>query len=436
MLAFGGGGVHDGGMARSYLSGDRDQPFLLPPDMREWLPADHLVWFVIEVMGRLDLSAFEHRRGDPRGRRAYDPAVLATVLVYAYCVGERSSRRIERRCHEDVAFRVAAANLMPDHTTLSRFVKDRAEAFDGLFVQVLAVAATAGMSRVGAIYIDGTKVAADASPLAGRTRSQLEAEVRRITDEARRTDEVEDDTIGARTGEELPGDLADPDARRARLDAALDELADVEARRRSNSRSRKPPRVNLTDPEARTMKGPRGWLWAFNAQAAVNDDGVVVAADVSQRPADNHEFVPLVDQAVENLAAIGSDPPGHAVADAGYWSSTNATADRDPDAPRPRPRPLIPPIPSASRPKLAGYGPIPADATEMQIMDRTLGQRKPRQLYERRKTLVEPVFGMIKSVRGINRFRRRGITAARHEWRLAATTHNLLKIWRHQLAIG
>lgn len=423
-------------MARDYLSGDRSQQFLLPPDMRDWLPDDHLVWFVIDVMSRLDVSAFEQRGDDLRGRRGYDPAVLATVLVYAYCVGERSSRRIERRCHEDIAFRIAAANLTPDHTTLSRFIKDRADAFDGLFVQVLAVAAAAGMGRVGAIFIDGTKLAADASPLAGRTRAQLEAEVRRITDEARSVDEDEDDTFGDGTGEELPAGLADPDARRAKLDEALRQLEDVEARRRSNSKSRKPPRINMTDPEARTMKGPRGWLWGYNAQAAVSEDGLIVAADVTQSPVDNSQFVPLVDQAGDNLDAAGLDQPDDAVADAGYWSTANATSHQAPEASRPRPAPLIPPVPSKSRPKLGTRGPIPSSANAMQIMERKLTTRRPRQLYARRKILVEPAFGMIKSARRIDRVRRRGFDAARHEWRLAATTHNLLKIWRHQLAIG
>lgn len=219
-------------------------------------------------------------------------------------------------------------------------------------MQVLAVAAAAGMGRVGAIYIDGTKVAADASPLAGRTRVQLEAEVRRITDEARRVDEHEDDDFGDGSGEQLPAQLADPDVRRAKVDEALRQLEDVEARRRASSKSRKPPRANMTDPESRTMKGPRGWLWAFNAQAAVSEDGLIVAADVTNSPVDNHQFVPLVDQAGENLAAAGSDQPEHAVADAGYWSGANAASHDDPDAPRPRPTPLIPPTPSKNRPKL------------------------------------------------------------------------------------
>jgi hypothetical protein len=175
-------------------------------------------------------------------------------------------------------------------------------------------------------------------------------------------------------------------------------------------------------------------LWAFNAQAAMSEDGLIVAADVTQSPVDNNQFVPLVDQAVDNLATAGADQPEHAVADAGYWSSANATSHQDHD--ESRPTPLIPPIPSKSRPKLGTRGPAPAGATAMQIMERKLTQPKPRRLYGRRKTLVEPAFGMIKSARNIDRFRRRGVDAARHEWRLAPTTHNLLKIWRHQPAIG
>lgn len=415
-------------MAREYLTGNREQQFLLPPDMREWLPPDHLVWFIVEVMERLDLSAFHTPTIDPRGRRRYDPAVMATVLIYAYAVGERSSRRIERRCLEDVAFRVAAGNLAPDHTTLSRFLKDHAEAFDGLFVQVLELAGRAGLGRMGTIYLDGTKIAADVSASRARNRVQLEAEVAAITAEARAVDEAENDEFGDSTGEELPEELTDADQRRARLDDALEEMADVEARRRSNSRSRKPPRVNMTDPQTRPMRGSRGWVWGYNAQAAVNDDGVIVAADVTNSSVDNHQYLPLVDQAGDNTTDADLDRADTAVADAGYWSSSNVIdSDDHPD----RPRPLMPPTPSRRRPKLALRGPVPAAATLPQRMERLLATKPAGLLYARRKHRIEPVFGTIKTARGIDRWRRRGLDAARHEWRLAATTHNLLKIWRH-----
>ncbi len=410
-------------MAYDYLSGDPGQQFLLPPDMRDWLPGDHLVWFLIDVLDRLDLSGFEVQARDPRGRRRYDPVVLATVLIYAYAVGERSSRRIERRCVEDVAFRVAARNLAPDHTTLSRFLKDHADAFDGVFVQVLALAGRAGLGQVGTIYIDGTKIAADVSVDRARTRRQLEAEVAAITDAARRRDASEDDEFGDRTGEELPDDLADPDRRRAVLDEALAELDDVEARRRPSAKVTKPPRVNMTDPQARTMKGPRGWIWAYNAQAAVNDNGVIVAATVINTGADNHVYLPMVDQAADNLTHAGLDQPHTAVADTGYFSSTNITAPG-------RPRAVIPPIPDRRRRPLATRGPIPQSASEPQKMERFLATKTGARIYARRKGRVEPVFGTIKTSRTFTRWRRRGLDAARHEWQLIATTHNLLKIWR------
>lgn len=427
-------------MALDFLTGDREQQFLLPPDMREWLPEDHLVWCLLDVVARLDLSAFERRSDDLRGRRAYDPAVLVAVLVYAYCVGERSSRRIERRCHEDVAFRVAAANLAPDHTTLSRFVKEHAEAFDSLFVQVLAMAAAAGLGRVGNVFVDGTKVAADASSLQGRTREQLEAEVRRITEEARETDALEDERFGEARGDELPEELVDPTSRRARLDAALQELEDIERRRRPYSKAKKPPRANVTDPEARTVKGPRGFFFGYNAQAVASEDGLVVAADVTQDTVDNAQFVPMVDQAGENLEAADVGPPRQAVADNGYWSGDNATShlpdnERDSKARRRRPTPLIVPSRDQRRSKIATRGPIPNHATPAQVMERMLRTKRGRATYKKRARTIEPIFGMIKGARGFTRFQRRGLKAARQEWRFIATTHNIMKMWRHTKAL-
>lgn len=428
-------------MAINYLTGDRDQQFLLPPDMREWLAEDHLVWFLLDVVDRFDLSEFERRSADARGRRAYDPAVLVAVLIYAYCVGERSSRRIERRCHEDVALRVAARNLAPDHTTLSRFVKDNADAFDALFVQVLALAAQAGLGKVGAIFVDGTKMPADASPLAGRTREQIENEVRRITTEARETDTAEDELLGAARGDELPDELGDPRRRATRLDQALRELEEIEAvrARRTDSKARKPPRANVTDPESRTVKGPRGFFFGYNAQAAVTGDGLIVAADVTQDTVDNAQFVPVVELAQDHLDDAGMAQPTDAVADNGYWSPGNASSDRLADdktgadgstLSRPRPKPLIAPPRSKTRPKANPDQPIPEDAGELQRMEHRLAQPDTKALYKLRSSTIEPVFGQIKANRGITRFRRRGLAAARNEWRLIATTHNLLKIWR------
>lgn len=465
-------------MARDYLSGDRDQGLLLPPDLREWLPEGHQVWFLVDVVARLDVSAFEPTTRDRRGRRGYDPRLLVTVLLYAYCVGERSSRRIERRCWEDVAFRVAAANLRPDHTTLSRFLKDHAEAFDGLFTQVLCLARQVGMGQVGVVCLDGTKIPADASSLVAKTKDRIAAEVAQITREARDTDAVEDEMFGERRGDELPEDLVDTRSRRARLDQAISEIEAQEAQdqdRPPSKRPKKPRRANTTDPQSRVVKGPRGFFPGYNAQAVASQDQVIVAADVIQEQADNHQYTPMIDQAQANLDAAGMDQPDHALADNGYWNDDNITSHLDnPDDlakeadlyipvtirrrhaarrraaarrqaarsradarprcttdPIRRPKPIIPPARDKRRTPIPTFGPVPQGATPSQILERTLAGNDARNIYKQRATTIEPIFGQIKAARGITRFRRRGLSAACHEWRLIATTHNLLKIWRH-----
>src|SRR3954447_15458042 len=206
-------------MAQSFLSCDRDQDFLLAPSVRDWLPEGHLAWFVVEVVERLDLrEIYGHYRADGSGRPAHEPAMMVTLLVYAYCVGERSSRQIERRCVEDVAFRVIAANRAPDHSTISRFRQRFAAPLAELFVQVLALCAKAGMVRVGTVAVDGTKIAANAGLSANRTYPAIRAEVERMLAEADAIDAAEDARFGDARGDELPAELADPVTRRARLE--------------------------------------------------------------------------------------------------------------------------------------------------------------------------------------------------------------------------
>ncbi len=212
-----------------FLTGSREQALLLPPDMREWLPADHLVWAVCEAVERLDFSRFEvEYRDDGQGRPAYDPRLMATLLLYGYAVGERSSRALERRCREDVAFRVAACGLQPDHVTIARFRRRHGEALIGLFTGVLALCAEAGLVRVGLVAIDGTGIRANASRDRVVDESELAEEARRLLAEAEaedaREDELAPEEQAARRGL-LPDGFANEDERRARLDAAARRLA-------------------------------------------------------------------------------------------------------------------------------------------------------------------------------------------------------------------
>jgi len=209
-------------MAQNFLSCDRDQPLLLPPDLRDWLPEDHLAWFVIEAIDELDLEPFYAAyRADGHGRAAHEPKMMLTLLAYAYCVGERSSRGIERRCREDVAFRVICANQAPDHATIARFRVRHQEALADLFGQVLGLCARAGIVDVSVIAVDGTKLAAAASDGAIRTYDQIAAE---ILAEAGRIDAAEDEIHGDARGDELPEGLRTPNGRRAWLRQATEEL--------------------------------------------------------------------------------------------------------------------------------------------------------------------------------------------------------------------
>src|SRR3954463_2370211 len=337
-------------MAQNFLSCDRDQDFLLAPSVRDWLPEDHLAWFVLEVVERLDLSAiYGEYRADGSGRPAHDPSMMVALVVYAYCVGERSSRQIERRCVQDVAFRVIAANRAPDHSTIARFRQRFAGPLAGVFVQVLAMCARAGMVRVGTVAVDGTKMAANAGLIAKRTYGAIRAEVQRIFDEADQVDAAEDELFGHARGDELPRDLADPRSRSARLDQIQAELeaehaareaeheqrladrAEQEAKtgKRLGGRRPKPPeqaellatRRNVTDPESRIMSHRGAFVQGYNPQAVVGEGRVSLAAKVTAEANDSHQIAPMLQAARANLKTIGhAGPIACVLADGGYWN--------------------------------------------------------------------------------------------------------------------
>src|SRR3954471_18294310 len=227
-------------MAQNFLAFDRDQELLLPPSLREWLPEGHFAWFVIDAVAALDLSAFfGSYRVDGHGRAAHDPAMMVALLLYAYAIGERSSRRIERRCVEDVATRVICANRAPDHTTIARFRRRHEAALAELFGAVLGMCADAGLVRVGVVAIDGTKVNANASPHATRDYEQI---AREILEEAAEIDALEDEQFGERRGDELPPALATREGRQRWLRDArrrLDEQRAREARPVPRSRTKR-----------------------------------------------------------------------------------------------------------------------------------------------------------------------------------------------------
>jgi transposase len=444
----------DGGVGARFVSGDREQVFLLPPDMRDWLPESDLAWTVIDAVGQLDLSGFEAAyRADGRSRPPYDPAVMVALLLFAYCDGVRSSRQIERRCERDVAYRVVSGNLRPDHATIARFRVRHRQALAGVFTQVLRLCAQAGLLRVGLVALDGTKMAAPASPGQNRTREQLDAEIAEVAGqveamlaEAERVDADEDAAHGSARGDEPPAGLMSRQARLERLRAAKDRLdaehaasqaaqeqrqMDWQARRAAGGKVGRPPgdrppagkrareRVNVTDPDSRSQVTSNGLVQGYNAQAVVAAGQIIVATDVQSSPADNIALHPMIAaaQAEVEAATGGAQRIRGVLADAGYGGRRNLT--------QPSEVTLLVSTSSGRTSTVTGPPRHPAVAA----MHQRVRSRTGRRLMRRRGGRVEPVFGQIKNRLG-NNLHHRGLEAARAEWRLIATSHNLAKYWR------
>jgi transposase len=538
-------------VAKSYRPVQRDQPFLLPPDMRDWLPADHVVWFLLETVEALDTSAFHiRRRMGGVGAAGYDPDMLLALLIYAYCQGVRSSRQIERRCLTDVAFRVLCAQDTPDHATIARFRAEHEAAFTALFTQVLQVAATAGLARLGTVAIDGTKIPANASIDANRGQDWLDAQVRQIIAEADSAD-AEDapsdgdggDGTDHMDGDRVPSRLRDRSHRAERIRQAALEVAEQTRRRERAERERqeqalarlhrsqagepvvgripegphrlaeaqahlarevaehqakldrhaalvaagrrpmgRPPvpieqstrvlrarRVvqaaiaaqgragsaeksrnaafkhrkpkqlpslvaNTTDPQSRIMPTRKGFVQGYNAQLAVSADQIIVAVSLGQSTNDQACFVPMMQATQDTAACLHANTGSHdhevgtVLADAGYANDANLAA--------PGPDRLIALGKGRDQSKATTHqpaqGPPPPDATPRQAMSHRLRTVEGSDLYKRRGATVEPAIGNLKKL--LDRFSRRGLSAASSELHLAATAFNLLKVHRAALA--
>jgi transposase len=442
-------------MPQNFLFPQRDQPLLLPVDMREWLPEDDLVFIVLDAVAALELGAFRRRyRADGHGRAAFDPEMMVALLLYGYCQGERSSRVIEKRCVRDVAYRVICGGLYPDHATIARFRARHEAALGGLFSQVLRLLAAEGMVSLGLLSLDGTKLAGNAAQKANRTLPQIH----KLLAEAAAVDAAEDAWESQRPRPATPRALARRAERRERLSRARDRLAAEDAARRAEQRakqeawdaaaadgrrraSQRPPdeprtncnntepRANITDPDVRVMRNQKGYSAGYNGQLVVTADQVIVGAMLSQHPVDRTLLHPLLDTCRQQLALAGIGPVLRTVlADSGYVSEENfARAGQD------KLRLLVPLAkdpgrPGGRTPKRARHlDQYPATARAIRRMRHPRG----REDYKLRARTVEPVFGQIKTCQKLTMTSRRGLAACENEWLLACAAHNLRKLHRH-----
>jgi transposase len=428
-------------MAKTYRPYVPEQDLLLPPSLRDWLPDDHLAYFVSDLVDQLDLSAITAPYEDEeRGQPPYYPVMMTKVLVYAYCVGVFSSRKIERRLSEDVAFRVLAAGNQPDFRTISDFRKQHLPALRGLFEQVLRLALEAGAMTLGRVALDSTKVKANASKHKamsyGRMRDkerQLTAEANQLLSQAEAADAEDDRRLGpTRRGDDLPAELQRRESRLRRIRAAKRAL---EARAREEAAAAgqpadeaKPPDTaqdNFTDPESRLVHHkPEGFVQGYNVQVAVEGTLQLIVGEAVTQETNDKQQLPAMIRTIRQQAG---QHPAVLLADSGYCSdeslrylartsidgyiATRKITHGAPPGPAPR-------------------GPIPKDATRVARMARKLQTKVGAAIYATRKGIVEPVLGQIKQGRGFRRFLLRGLEKVRGEWALVCTTHNVLKLYR------
>jgi transposase len=444
-------------MSKTYREWSPDQAYLFPPSPQDWLPEDDLVYFLLDTVATLDLSPFfAHYERELRGQPPFHPRMMVAVLLYCYATGTRSSRRIMRRCRVDVACRVIVGSDIPDFRTISDFRKAHLGRLETLFVEVLKLCALAGLAKVGTLALDGTKVKANASRHKAMSYERMKSEEARLKDEVAKLmaeAEAADDGDDARHGpdhhgDELPDELARRRGRLAKIQQArtlLEERARAEAAEEAARRAaeeKSPPKVppaeavpdpkdqiNFTDPESRIMKvSNKGWDQCGNAQAVANEHQIILAADVTDQCNDARQLVPMADQARANLDAAGVEDAIKAMlGDSGFYSESNATAL---EGRKIEPYLATERLKHHEKVAAAPRGRIPAGLSAKQRMARKLRTKKGRQMYARRKGMIEPVFGQLKQVLGFRQFSLRGLAAMRGEWRLMATVHNLLKLWR------
>ena len=431
-------------MAKSYRTYLPEQDLLLPPSLRDWLPENHLTHFVSDVVDQLDLRAIESvYEEDERGQPPYHPRMMTKILIYGYCVGVFSSRKIQKKLVEDVGFRMLAAGNEPDFRTISDFRKLHLQALQGLFDQVLQITLRAGAMKLGRVVLDGSKVKANASKHRamsyGRMREdekRLKEEVQKLLQQAENVDAEEDARYGRdRTGDEWPAELARRETRLQKIQQAkraLEERAREQAQREGQSVEQAKPeekaQYNFTDPESRLMKGADGFVQAYNAQIAVEPDfQLIVGQRVTPAANDKQQMVPTV----EAIRQQAGQKPEEVLIDSGYCSEPNlkylekekiegfVATDRElhRDQKQPCPR-----------------GPLLRGASRVDRMRRKLQTQAGAAVYATRKTIVEPVFGQIKQARGFRQFLLRGLEKVQGEWAVVCLTHNILKL--HRMCYG
>jgi transposase len=442
-------------MARGFIKGDRQQMFLLPPSVDDWVPEDHPVRFVHLCLDQMDLRCFYESYAS-EGRPPYDPQTMLGILIYAYSKGLRSSRKISKACEDEIPFRWISGNIVPDHRVICRFRARHENEFKKFFNETLRLCSESGLLKLGKIFLDGTKVKANAALSANRTLDHIN----KILEEAETIDREEDKEYGeAERGDRLPKELADPKERikrikaaKKRLDNELKQKQDKQAKKVEDHKAsgprkgRKPKspdeittkkKANITDPESRIMKGRKGFVQAYNCQAVCTEDQIIVSADVAQEENDLHQLEPMLKQTESTLRETEIDEKVKAlVADAGYFREDLDIKTIEEEGPElfvctKKSHKLRKELKDKGSPT----GRIPNNISNRDRMDRRILTKRGYNIYRKRSYTIEPVFGQIKQCLNLDSFLRRGLKAVKSEWILACSISNLMKLFRKKAMV-
>jgi transposase len=455
-------------MARNYRPYNQNQEYLLPPSLLDWLPESHLAHFISDVVDSLDLSKIfrVYETGDGRGQPPYHPGMMTKLLLYGYCTGKPSSRKIEQATYDQVPFRFLAAEQHPDHDTIANFRSRHLDDLADIFYQVLRIGGEAGLVKLGHVAVDGSKIKANASKHKAmsydrmkKAEEKLKSEINELLEKAKQADEADDESFGkGQKGENIPEELTRRESRLKKIEeakATLEEEArerarqkkleyeakmeERKAREEAGEKLKGPPlkeppepesvepeakaQKNFTDPESRIMLdgATKSFQQSYNAQIAVDDKcQFIVGASLTQDANDKKQLLPMIEQLEENWGQL----PKKVSADNGYFSEDNITAEAISGT-----NLYVPPGREKTK-KNQPQSPPPKDATPTEKMRYKLQTDEGRDVYRMRKAIVEPVFGQVKEVMGHRRLLLRGLSKGSSEWKLICTAHNLLKLFR------
>ena len=435
------------GSSKTFRAYEQNQLMVLPPSLDELLPEDHLARFVCDLVDHaVDLTEIYDAYIDERGFPPYDPRLMVKLLIYGYATATPSSRKLQERTYTDLAVRYLTAGQHPDFRSICRFRKRHLKALAGIFYDALALCHKAGLTKLGTIAIDGTKVRAWASRHKAmsyarmeRQIDELEREIDELLERAEEVDSQEDDRYGEdRRGDELPEELSRKASRLNRIKEAKDALddeaaqqAEIKGKPADGAVPEPTAQRNFTDPDSKIMKtSDKSFHQCYNAQVAVDDASqVIIGTACSNQAADGPHLDPMLDEVDRNLDLVDADTAADVklLADAGYFSERNVAAIQgcgyDPFIATGK-------IKHAHRDAPAPRGRIPASATVKERMHRKLRTKRGREIYSKRKTIVEPVFGQMDTTQQAKRLLIRGLEAAVDQWRFSCAVHNLLKLHR------